>query len=448
VDGRLDEVVFRALETEPDRRYQRISAVKADVDSILRAETWAPEPVEPPQRGEPDLAMVQLETRGPAAGLWVMAILMFIHGVVCFPLLEKLFLYKDAVLVPLTLVFLALIGLVVVGAIKLARCHGYEWVMLAIILVMLPLGYHVFIGFPIGYWALTVLRRPEVKAVFALQLRRAQRARGSAPRATVPPPASAGARPVRSFFRSVFSMFVSQPDLAPQTTSEAAFSALAAESSPATGNRPHRQKPPRKWKGWAQWIGVGVLVCVVLAWMGADFGRPPRVQWNPATTENLFEGLLVGDLDELKTTLTLTEYELKGMKQVLQGADREYLEMELAHTRRHFDDAGHLIVTIAPFAEEVSQLETRVWAKLESLLSRFTLEKLKKQWPARGGLFPFGTGEARIEIWQEGSWYYWKVDRAKAGQYSEEANGVQLPRRYQRFWKGGPPWPRDRNLGK
>src|SRR5262249_37193086 len=32
VDGRLDEVVFRALETEPGRRYQRISAIKADVE--------------------------------------------------------------------------------------------------------------------------------------------------------------------------------------------------------------------------------------------------------------------------------------------------------------------------------------------------------------------------------------------------------------------------------
>src|SRR5205823_6768093 len=36
VDDRLDEVVFRALAREPERRYQRASEVKADVESVTR----------------------------------------------------------------------------------------------------------------------------------------------------------------------------------------------------------------------------------------------------------------------------------------------------------------------------------------------------------------------------------------------------------------------------
>ena len=36
VDTRLDDVVFRALEREPDRRYQRVSGIKEDVESILQ----------------------------------------------------------------------------------------------------------------------------------------------------------------------------------------------------------------------------------------------------------------------------------------------------------------------------------------------------------------------------------------------------------------------------
>jgi hypothetical protein len=34
IDVRLDEVVLRALEAEPDRRYQQASEVKTDVESI------------------------------------------------------------------------------------------------------------------------------------------------------------------------------------------------------------------------------------------------------------------------------------------------------------------------------------------------------------------------------------------------------------------------------
>src|SRR5262249_24370064 len=36
VDGRLDDVVFRALAREPGRRYQRASDIKADVESVVR----------------------------------------------------------------------------------------------------------------------------------------------------------------------------------------------------------------------------------------------------------------------------------------------------------------------------------------------------------------------------------------------------------------------------
>ncbi len=42
VDARLDEVVFRALERDPDRRYQRISAVKMEVEAVLRATEGTP----------------------------------------------------------------------------------------------------------------------------------------------------------------------------------------------------------------------------------------------------------------------------------------------------------------------------------------------------------------------------------------------------------------------
>ena len=37
IDVRLDEVVLRSLEKKPERRYQHVSDVKTDVESISRA---------------------------------------------------------------------------------------------------------------------------------------------------------------------------------------------------------------------------------------------------------------------------------------------------------------------------------------------------------------------------------------------------------------------------
>jgi tRNA A-37 threonylcarbamoyl transferase component Bud32 len=449
VDGRLDEVIFRALETEPDRRYQRISAVKAEVDSILRAGAWTPGPTESPQPTEPDLAPVQIQTRGPAAGLFVMAILGFIHGVIAIPLAEEVFRNDDAVLVLLFGLFLVLIGLVVFGAIKLARCEGYEWVMSAIILVMLPLGYHFFIGFPIGCWALAVLRRPEVKAAFAVNLRRAQRATQEPANFPVPPPTGRGRHPVRAFFRSVLSMFVSQPPISRLTaTGEAAFlSTPPGQLSPEPARLVDPAVGVRKRKRWGLWLGIGVASCLVIplsihALLGG-FNKPKAVSFRMpigTTTETPFDAILVGDIDDLKRTLPLYNDQPEVLKMIFRRAEQEYLEMELRHTSRTVNNRAerHLLVTIRPFPEELSQLEERVWAKLNAIFTYYNQPgAAQKQLPARGMLFPFGDSNATIEMWQEGSWYYWKVIRD--AETHEEGNGAQLPRRYQRFWQSGPP---------
>jgi tRNA A-37 threonylcarbamoyl transferase component Bud32 len=215
VDGRLDDVIFRALEREPDRRYQRISAVKADVESIFRAEAWIPAASGSAEQWQPDLAMAQIQTRGPAAGLVVVAILILIEVAGVLLALEPKLEYDELpgmtgpstrlMMAGLVLIALPVLGMIVTGAAKLARCRGYEWAMMAIILVMLPLGFHVFIGFPIGYWALMVLSRPEVKAAFALNLRRDQRGHQKAAPADQSDPIQ---NKLGSFFMSMFSAFI------------------------------------------------------------------------------------------------------------------------------------------------------------------------------------------------------------------------------------------------
>lgn len=92
VDVRLDQVVLRALEYEPERRYQHASDVKSDVESIRRGEPAPPTPRKSAFRGgrpqeasnqiaaahatdEAALQAAKGQTQGPAIGLLVVAAL-------------------------------------------------------------------------------------------------------------------------------------------------------------------------------------------------------------------------------------------------------------------------------------------------------------------------------------------------------------------------------------
>jgi tRNA A-37 threonylcarbamoyl transferase component Bud32 len=70
VDARLDEVVLRALEKEPDRRYQHVSEVKTDVESIAQG------PAAEAAR-EPEVVDISVRdvgaTLGILGGLWLIA---------------------------------------------------------------------------------------------------------------------------------------------------------------------------------------------------------------------------------------------------------------------------------------------------------------------------------------------------------------------------------------
>jgi phage shock protein PspC (stress-responsive transcriptional regulator)/tRNA A-37 threonylcarbamoyl transferase component Bud32 len=173
VDSRLDEIVFRALEREPNRRYPRISAVKADVQAILGGQHSAPA-VPFGVGGEPDQAALQLRMRGPAAGMVVVAFLVLAESLAFSAVTHRI---EDSTWIGV--IGLVLAGILLTGAYKLARCRGYEWVMAAAMLMLLPLGPHFLVSLAIGIWTLVVLSKPDVKAAFASNLRPASGAGAS-----------------------------------------------------------------------------------------------------------------------------------------------------------------------------------------------------------------------------------------------------------------------------
>ncbi len=76
VDVRLDEVVLRALEKEPEYRYQSATAVKADVESISRDSAPAATALAPAAAArDVDLDEARAQVRGPAVALLVLGIM-------------------------------------------------------------------------------------------------------------------------------------------------------------------------------------------------------------------------------------------------------------------------------------------------------------------------------------------------------------------------------------
>jgi predicted Ser/Thr protein kinase len=208
-DAFLDDVVLRALEREPAKRYQHASDVKTDVESPAhRATLLAPGP----ETADPEVARHQL--RGPAISLMVMGILGPLGWLVAF-LIYTLFLYLDsrdrmggnswfwAMLNrgydPFLILFGAntvVGGFLIAGARKMKRLEAYEFSVITSLMTVLQVATPTFpVSFIIGGWAFWLLRKPEVKAAFAEQLRRRTRA----PAAEEPsPPADRAAADVRT----------------------------------------------------------------------------------------------------------------------------------------------------------------------------------------------------------------------------------------------------------
>jgi serine/threonine protein kinase len=250
-------------------------------------------------------------------------------------------------------------------------------------------------------------------------------------------------QPVRSFFLSMFSL------VAPRSALRRGREDDAAARRPPPALPSPRQVPSRPPEPSEHLRKLRRLLAAVAVFCGG-LGLVTFAIWNnksdwgprgatPYEQDSQPEGLLIGDPDELRATLQLSDRQLEKVKQILAGANREYLELEQRHTSRRVSQGTHLLVTIDRFPEEVNQLEERVWAKLDSVfVDNFTKDKAKKQLPARGVLFAFGGQTTKIEIWRDDLWYYWKVTPGDRADAIEEGNGTQLPRRYQRFWQGGP----------
>ena len=199
IDVRLDEVVLRALEKEPELRYQRASEIKTQVESIvhspvgecatgtadLKAAQSSGAP--PPDTGRANgtstaidqkvLEQARWQVSGPSVGLLALGLLELLMVPVMFTVLVILWMRAGAAGIAVFALILpglvvAIGALTIAAALKMRRLEGYGLAIAASILALIVSPSNL-IGLAIGIWSLVVLCREDVAKAFE-QNRRAK----------------------------------------------------------------------------------------------------------------------------------------------------------------------------------------------------------------------------------------------------------------------------------
>jgi hypothetical protein len=175
IDVRLDDVVLRALEKEPELRYQTASEVKSAVETVTAQPGQAAPQVSP----APAAALVtseeriQKQVKWPAIGLAVAAGFNWLALPICLAVLlpavakagPDVRSFSKFAIVSLMVTPFLLCSLNIYAALRMLRLEAFGAAVAASIFAMLVAPGNL-IGFPIGIWALVVLARPEVRGAF------------------------------------------------------------------------------------------------------------------------------------------------------------------------------------------------------------------------------------------------------------------------------------------
>jgi predicted Ser/Thr protein kinase len=185
VDARLDDVVLRALEREPDRRYQHASDVKTDVESLDAFPKKAPPGrVSPPSavsQQQVELEEVREHLAMPAIGLMVYGALGLAASVITWIVFSFLHIsgVEEMRSFDLWMTFGCCLGggilavIVIRTGAAMRSLTSYDFAVAGAIVTLLtfPTPFTWLFAIPLGVWSLHLLRQPPIRKAFALQRR-------------------------------------------------------------------------------------------------------------------------------------------------------------------------------------------------------------------------------------------------------------------------------------
>jgi hypothetical protein len=183
VDQRLDHVVLKTLERQPDARYQRASDLKTDVQAIAAAPVAAPAPVAPaaikasPAWDEDEQQYAAEQLRGPGVALAIIGLISLslpfaIPGVTAIAEGGRLIIsphddFSLLVRLPGALFTWgpgAASGLLMLlGGISMIRGGSQELATIAKFAAIFHLSPLILVSLPFGIWAHMIMVKPEVQ---------------------------------------------------------------------------------------------------------------------------------------------------------------------------------------------------------------------------------------------------------------------------------------------
>jgi hypothetical protein len=220
IDIRIDEIVMRTLEKEPARRYQQVSEVRTELDSVSSSPNFRPAkpplrpvvkttarpegivnrlfawtaaafrasrnattsffvPTPPPGKSlsGPSQERIRRETFGPGTAVVVIGVLGFLHLLLIFPAVANYQASFDqyaliaAQQLLMTTVILALAQipvstLMILGGLSMRRVENLGLAILGVVMALLPLGPAWLFSLPIAIWAISILIRRDVRQAF------------------------------------------------------------------------------------------------------------------------------------------------------------------------------------------------------------------------------------------------------------------------------------------
>lgn len=152
IDVRLDDVVLRALDSNPDRRYQRVSEIQSDVESISREGYVAP--------SLPAASEVQPASDATLPAVFQLVIasiqILLSFGMMTITLAQ---LRPGDMLITIVLVIVTslsgIAGLAAIaGAVHYIASGSVRWLRIGAILLLVPTNIAWVIGLPVGLWVL------------------------------------------------------------------------------------------------------------------------------------------------------------------------------------------------------------------------------------------------------------------------------------------------------
>jgi tRNA A-37 threonylcarbamoyl transferase component Bud32 len=138
------------------------------------------------------------------------------------------------------------------------------------------------------------------------------------------------------------------------------------------------------------------------------------------------EGLGIGR--RMVSDLNLNQEQVLNVNKVLRRYQREFTTLERRHTEQYKDPAGHTVVTIKPFPQEMDELMNKMWTDLGAVLNAGQLAAAKTLRFER--FFPHsGRKQVSVEIWQDESGQFHYVEDQEPAR-KNGATGESLPARF------------------